>query len=499
MSFEEEFDRKINQKMNEASFPFDEANWAKASSMIDAERKAAATGASKFYIPALFIGLVSLSVLSFIYFNKEDKAIALEDTYQNELTNQKTVSTELETAIVAKEKPTTNSDVNYPAIQQNINSGSQQAISSGIEAELETKKPLTENKSDKNKVNKEPNKESNNAVVFATPDLEAGSEKQSTELTVNTNNADTKAESTQTTDASINNASEPARPKFKHNAPPAHISYHDAEEEVIDSVLMNVALNEVSEEKTITSDQLTLKQLNLSTNEFEMLSMPFVLLPRYDDDYYKKTNKHLSHFMNIEAGGQYNLGWMSEGKKDAQGFNWFGGLNYGYYLTKKIALGIGFQAFNISHINQPFYQATSKQYNFGSTSASTVITSNQIYFAAIPVKIYYSLTNKNKLGLGFTTAYAFNAVNSVNTYSETQETLRTDLPLQQTKGIYKESTNQYNYLLSAFYKLQLSKRVALNAEYIISLTDIFKNTTTIKQNEKPQGLRLSINYTLFEK
>jgi hypothetical protein len=512
MSFEEEFDRKINQKMDEASFPFDEANWAKASSLIDADRKAVATGVSKLYIPALFIGLVSLSVLSFMYFNAEDKAITEVGKLQNELVNQKAVSSEVETTIATKEELAVSSDLkaNTESVQLSPNSNSEPAKlpeERTNSREHEIKKPVVENTTSQSRTNKQTSTSllNNKAKVVEAPDLLADSKKEFSQTTANLKNTETKPENNETTDPLINTATASTWPQLNQNAASKNnVTPEPPIVEADNSVLMSRPLtNEVSGNTEVSEnvafEQLTLREFNFLSNETEIFSTPFVLLPRYDDDYYKKANKYLSHFINLEAGAHYNLGWTSAGKKDAQGLNWFGGVNYGYYLTKRLALGIGFQAFNIAHINQPFYEATNKQYNFGSTTTTTILTSNQIYFAAIPIKIYYSLNNTNRFGLGFNTAYAFNAVNSVNTYTETQESLKMDEPVQHTKGIYKQSTNPYSYMVSAFYKLQLSKRVALNAEYILSLTDIFKNTTTIKQSEKPQGLRLSMNYTLFEK
>src|SRR4051812_18785644 len=59
MSFEEEFDKIIRQKSEEAKYPFDEKNWEKVSSMLDAERKATAgVFFKKFYLTGLLIVFV---------------------------------------------------------------------------------------------------------------------------------------------------------------------------------------------------------------------------------------------------------------------------------------------------------------------------------------------------------------------------------------------------------------------------------------------------------
>jgi len=42
-------------------------------------------------------------------------------------------------------------------------------------------------------------------------------------------------------------------------------------------------------------------------------------------------------------------------------------------------------------------------------------------------------------------------------------------------------------------------RLYLNTELIYGVTDIFKNTKTNTNKEQPMGLRLSLQYTLFDK
>lgn len=105
MSFEEEFDRKINQKMDEASFPFDEANWAKASAMLDVERKVDGGGFSKIYVPLVAIGLVSLSLVALSYFNTTNETLTGITQSKN------LVNTSLNTPI-QKEQPTIGKELN---------------------------------------------------------------------------------------------------------------------------------------------------------------------------------------------------------------------------------------------------------------------------------------------------------------------------------------------------------------------------------------------------
>ena len=67
-----------------------------------------------------------------------------------------------------------------------------------------------------------------------------------------------------------------------------------------------------------------------------------------------------------------------------------------------------------------------------------------------------------------------------------------------SSGIY-EGVRLNNILISAFYKTKLSKRMFLNTEVLYGVRDIFKNTPSNNYTQKPLGIRLGIQYTLFEK
>src|SRR5688500_2134284 len=71
MSFEEEFDKIIRQKAEEAKYPFEESNWEKTSRMLDTERQASrALKLKRFYLPAvLCLAIGSVGMLVYSYMN----------------------------------------------------------------------------------------------------------------------------------------------------------------------------------------------------------------------------------------------------------------------------------------------------------------------------------------------------------------------------------------------------------------------------------------------
>src|SRR4051812_6729806 len=75
MSFEEEFDKIIRQKAEDAKFPFDESNWEKTSRLIDADRKVTQMlSFKKFLLPGVLVIVAgSLGLASYAYL-KQDKS-----------------------------------------------------------------------------------------------------------------------------------------------------------------------------------------------------------------------------------------------------------------------------------------------------------------------------------------------------------------------------------------------------------------------------------------
>ncbi len=214
-----------------------------------------------------------------------------------------------------------------------------------------------------------------------------------------------------------------------------------------------------------------------------------------DEDYYKK-KRFKTHFFNAEAGAAYLAGWDVTGGKDGKGLNWFAGVNYGLYVSGKVALGAGVQLYNISHIEKPFYSISTTQYGFGSTGTRTVITTGSLYYAALPIKVYYLLNEHSQFGAGVNIGMPVEARSTVETYGLSDQVVINSQKTTRT-GVY-EGINTTNLLLSAFYKTRVAKRLYVSGEAVYGVSDIFDN---LAQNAREQalGFRLGLSYTLFDK
>jgi hypothetical protein len=116
----------------------------------------------------------------------------------------------------------------------------------------------------------------------------------------------------------------------------------------------------------------------------------------------------------------------------------------------------------------------------------------------VPVKIYYNVSSKGKIGLGVNAGFLFNGKNTIENYS-ISDNVKDNVVISNNTGYYQGLSNT-NILVSAFYNHSINRRFKLNAEVIYGLSDTYNNTVSKTAiNEKNIGLRLSLQYTLFDK
>ncbi|MBX3165035.1 MAG: outer membrane beta-barrel protein [Bacteroidetes bacterium] len=235
---------------------------------------------------------------------------------------------------------------------------------------------------------------------------------------------------------------------------------------------------------------------NIETQEIN--NLPFTVLKNYDDDYYHKNAKRKTHYLNVELGGIYVLGWQTQEGKDGHGADWFGGFNYGVYLSKKINVSAGLQTYNIRNINQAFYTNQKTEYDFGVVTSNTVITSNHLYYMAVPLKLNYALNSANHLALGVNAGYVVAAKNTVQTYQEKEGNAKSNFTTVKNTALY-DGVNSLNLMLTASYKTEIAPRLFLNGELVYGVTDIFKNNKNVKNQENLMGVRIGLQYHLFDK
>lgn len=492
MSFEEEFDSIIRRKAEEEKYPFNQDNWEKASALLDADRKADRVARVKqFLLPGTLIVVTgAIGFIAYSFFNgSHDSGLALKNPSQQETGALRTSSIQEETSPVTisseqnaiQAQPLQSATQVQPSeVAETMNQGgSSPAMPKGEKAIVFNSEKTSFSSEDFAGKSEQSNYDH---AGTGTTSSEGGNKKNES------NNSDSAINSSATMVGSSD--------QEQHNAVSTE---PESKEEML--AMQSGAPVQESQPELLSADELLTVQANLP---FEFLNpdlrpSPFVLLNRYEDDYYKPNKVHKSNYFNVEAGGTYLAGWSTQHGQDGKGLNWYGGLNYGRYLSNKIDMSIGLQIYNIANIKQPFYLVASKEYSFGSDNIYTRVTSNQLFYVAVPLKVNYVLNSANSIGIGINAAYLISSQNSISKYYLLDNEEKTiDASGSNNKGIYK-GTKRTNLMLTAQYKTQLSQRFGLNLEFNYGLTDIFDNTGNIKNSEKPMGVRVGLIYTLFDK
>jgi hypothetical protein len=528
MSFNEMFDKIIRRKVSEAEsdFPFDEANWQNMNRMMDAERGSSGLGkTSKLFLlfGSLFFVIATISFFSLLNSTGEKNNIAEKTTSPinnanvlNKADQPLAVKSENidQDANTSASESNNSNELNPDSHGSNVNTGGENSDSKTIDAANNTASVVSKNGIAEN---------GNNDVVKNAK----GSDKLAD---INGGN-DNSAEKSATGKTNVKNEGHGTK-QNNSGSRPKNISVNGNGKMTADikQVLGSATKNpenkksktygsqkgKISKEKIeIQPDQEVLVSAVTTADEKEnsdnLLEMRSSILQiwkkdavlktsaydfiRLDDEYFKR-NRRKTHFMNVEAGTTYLFGWETANGRDAKGFNAFGGINYGVYLSKKTSISAGFQLYNVGNIKQAFYTKSNLDYDFGSTGNFTNITANTLYYFSIPVKAYYKI-GKNRVGLGINAGFLFNGKNTIETYSEADNVKR-NVVLTKNTGYY-EGLNKTNILVSAFYTQSIYRRIKLNGEVIYGLSDTYNNSAKSSTFERNIGLKLSLQYTLFDK
>ncbi|MGZ3919440.1 MAG: hypothetical protein ACXVC7_04080 [Bacteroidia bacterium] len=460
MKPEKEFDKILQQRIEESEgdFPFDESNWQKASKLIDDERGVAGYYNNKRYLllGALFLVLGSLGFFTYTYLNSGNTAMVSASRKNNSL-NEK---------------------------QNNVN---ESASIQSNDAEM-----IAENNQGKTSAGSSSVNESVLHVVAA-------------------NNSEANASSTpvSTSDKTINGQKSVSDKTYQKQRKNNSLSNGASKSIYKDLSGTNVNTQESqsasSEMENEYSGSNMYENLYLNTKLAKMPShnldadirkTSYDFIRIYRDDYFT-SRKRKTFYLDAEAGTTYLLGWNAPKGKDAKGFNAYAGLNFGFHIKKKFSASIGAQVYNISNIQQPFYTASSLNYDFGSNGTYTTIATNSLLYAAIPVKINYAINKRNSINAGVNTALLFNGMNTIETFNMT-DAVKSNSKIIHNTGYY-EGTNTINIMITAGYSRAVTRRIKVNGEFMYGLSDVYKNRNSNTTKENNMGVRLGLQYTLFDK
>lgn len=513
MSFEEQFDKRVKQKIESADFPFDEANWAKAAAFLDADKALTKVGnTTKFVVITLgLVTFISFGTYIALYYKEAAK---LANKNPGKFKSEKFESKAKEIVVLNRNSVNieTDSDFKDQTTEQQITSKAElievtdkitHPLSDDYSGSETSKNESIVSKMAQNKLNvtsREIQEKTQVQSKIVSPELNIGSSSSNepvNELSLNSNsqqlvslgdnNINSAPESTNGSDNSF------ISPTLIN--PPSTVNEHSESSANLNTptIMPGVLSNSNESELSIYH----LPSINVgsieSASEIDVKLQNISILQRYEEDYYKKGVKYKTHFFNIEAGVNYWLGWNVTNQKDAKGFDWFAGVNYAYYLSKRIAIGMGFQMFNMNHISQPFYATEKTEYSFSSIKTSTVITTSQLNYLAVPIKMYYRINRFNQVSIGLNTAYVYKTSNKVESV-----TAESSPVVVQNNIIYNDIQSR-NYNLTLSYRVRTYNRLWLSFEGIYGLSDAFHGNLNPSNFERPIGLRIGLQYNIFDK
>lgn len=465
MKPEQQFDKILRKKMEsaESEFAFNEADWQKASNMIDAERAAGGNKHKKMILlsAAVFLILGSVGFLGYKYTG---------NTNSNNIAHASSANTNFENKQNAvainnrKEENNKNSNdllTNQSSLQDNTITSSEKEFNS---------------------------KNVNNSNGVQVDNTLA-------EQSLN-NIPENSGKAIASSKENFYNSSSVAK-KHSANKSEGHKNLNDQDQNLSTNTEQVVKNDEnagsnMYENFYIKTKISVLPEHNIE-GDIKNTSYDFIRI--YDEDYYK-TKKRKLHYVEVEAGTAYMFGWNASNGTDAKGFNAYAGLNYGFLIKKRFSASVGAQLFNISHVKQPFFTASNVSYDFGSNGTFTTVTTNSLLYFAIPVKINYAINKRNSIGMGVNSAFLFNGRNTIETYNMA-DGVKSNVKQLHNTGYY-EGTNTTNVMLTASYSRAVCSRMKLNAELMMGLSDVYKNTSSNVVFENSKGIRVGLQYTLFK-
>ena len=458
MSFEEEFDRIIRQKMEGNKVPFSEGDWQKASDLIEKDKLSSSVISStkRFYkMGAITFVITALTTISFLVVKDPsiEKELVSDKKETQKVIQQKSQQTLAHNSIkeVHIAKGPSKSELSDKIAATSMSG----AISSKAES---TAFPVSK---------KNPN--SKNSIVQKT--TEPSSELKQT--TGNTKKPFIVA-------AAVPNDKEESEEKPEINS---EIESYDAGSS---SISESTPIERLNQQPT---------DFRYHLNEPELIPQNGFSKRLKEEDYYKKGASKLSHFLLMEGGVNYHFGWTDLNGTDGKGLNWYAGLTYGCNFNKHLGVSIGMQAYTVEHIQTPFYTSSQKVYSFGSAQSQTVLTCNSLLYAALPLKIHYTTSSNWRFSAGVNAGVVVEAKNTVQTIQLSDGVLVAS-ETHTESGLYS-GLNTTSFLLCASVNKEITNRVEFQAEFNYGLSDLFENTSSNTNKQLGNSIRLGLNYRLF--
>lgn len=204
------------------------------------------------------------------------------------------------------------------------------------------------------------------------------------------------------------------------------------------------------------------------------------------------------NILYLVAGADYLLGWQNNGITEGKGFNPVLGIIYENSLSEKMSLSLGAIYRPVHHFSSTSHTSAVTAYKFGEESEVTVISAQKAYYIAMPLKLNYKIDPKSSIGLGYTANYLVEVKSKVETYL-TRQDQKENYSVSEAMG-YKTGFNALDGQLAVCYRRLIYKRLGVNCEVFLGLSDLKKNKVYHNTNtERSHGARITLSYDLIKK
>lgn len=507
MNSEDRFKKTLKELIASKEFPFDAANWAQASQMIDAAKERRRGG--PFFIAA---ALLILSGLSAYYFlsgipEKSSPAQAGRETLAEaapSAANPVTPEKSFPETIPAQRVETPESKTSSQTAETPDPVPSVAESSAPAEAHAE-KIPDTNSYPQNNSVNPVPAPieaitgiQAPATISMVNPVTTGAPQTQQAESTSETPVANqTASESNKMLSTQLSESSTKSMTPAKSDESISDINPLLSATEPIQTNPAVTTAN--SGKKEDASPALaTLAPDSVKKAEPAKADSPVELLPADNDGGQIGKPKHEPVLASIEAGANYMLGWQNSAGRDAGGFNPLIGVNYFNHINEKMDFSFGLHYTTISNLSFSNYTSRVTRLGFGEESQVTVFTPTKVHYLFVPLRWNYNITPMNTIGVGCNIAYLLTVDSDVESYTESLNT-KQNATLSQERG-YTQGFKKYDSQVSVFYKRRLYPQLAVNIEFYCGLTDV-KDNTFFNSNgfERNSGAKLTLVYNFLKK
>lgn len=511
------FEKNLKRKLEEQEFPFDEKNWEKARVMIDASRNNRKPWV--YYVVSAVVITISSSFIYYFVSNNQsenknrllavnEKGLVIQEQQSvSEVSNSVSISDKNATNTLASDLDT--KSVNF--ISESKNASSANSVTKNISSKSRKKstsvsKNTTDNLVTDNHNNIQQNSHSSDVI---------SEEKSSPKNSPSSLNSNSEHNRTKPTDKSKSSNITEIPPVLGSNNSQSEKSTIispsgvDGNNNKIGQLSQNQ--NNSSETKTKVTDSAAVVQNSNAIETKITVSDTSSIIPIAKLDSVANNStvvqetpykvKIVKHIVSAELGTTYLFGWNNGITHEASGFNITGGLNYQHNFSNLFSLSTGIHYNSINNLSST-YTVSRVKYDFGVQKEVTSINYIRLHYITVPLKLGVNIGKHNQIGLGGYFNTLLNSECRTDKYrtKNSEPTSESNLYSSRREQGYLAGFNAYQIQASVFYRLTVYKRLSVNAEFVLGLTDI-KNNKHFNNNtiEKATGAKLSLSYDLFKK